>query len=380
MMKPTNSDARSPTSEPRPPTSDPLSHTYCVIMAGGKGERFWPLSADSMPKPFLKLTGDKTMIQLTVERLLGIVPRERVFVVLGEAHVAVARAQLPDLPPGNFIVEPEGRDTAPCIGYAAIWLLRNDPEAVMVVLPADHYIPDVDRFSKTVVRGVGIAVSGHYLVTIGIKPVRPETGYGYIKAHEAFSASKDGLCFKVEKFVEKPDLERATSYLADGNYYWNAGMFIWRVDTVLLGMERHMPELYVNLLKIGDALAVSDKRNIAEIYHSLTRKSIDYGLMERAENVLMILGEFRWDDVGTWSSLLRVMEPDENGNYRTGNTLCLNARDSVIYSDGTLVAAIGVSDLVIVASKNGILVCDTEHAQEVREIARLVQPKKEGKA
>lgn len=379
MMKPTNPEPRPSTSEPRTSNFDPLSHTYCVIMAGGKGERFWPLSADSMPKPFLKLIGDKTMIQLTVERLTGIVPRERIFVVLGEAHLAVARAQLPDLPAGNFIVEPEGRDTAPCIGYAAIWLLRNDPDAVMAVLPADHYIPDVDRFAKTVVRGVGIAASGNYLVTIGIKPVRPETGYGYIKAHEAFTSSKDGLCFKVEKFVEKPDLGRATAYLEEGNYYWNAGMFIWRVDTVLLGMERHMPELYVNLLKIGDALAASDKRHISEIYHGLTRKSIDYGLMERAENVLMILGEFRWDDVGTWSSLLRVTDPDENGNFVTGKAICLNTRDSVIYTDGALVAAVGVSDLVIVASKNGILVCDADHAQDVREVARLADTKRDGK-
>jgi len=344
-------------------------------MAGGKGERFWPLSTNSLSKPFLKLIGGRTMIQLTVERLLGIVPKERIFVVLGETHLAIARDQLPDLPAGNFIVEPEGRDTAPCIGYAAIWLLRSDPEAVMVVLPADHHIPDVDRFSKTVVRGVGIAASGNYLVTIGIKPVRPETGYGYIKAHEAFSSSKDGFCFKVETFVEKPDFNRAAAYLEEGTYYWNAGMFIWRVDTVLLGMERHMPELYVNLLKIGDALAVGDKRHISEIFHGLTKKSIDYGLMERAENVLMILGEFRWDDVGTWSSLLRVMEPDDNGNYTSGDTICLDAKDSVIYSDGTLVASIGISDLVIVASKNGVLVCDADHAQEVREIARLAEEK-----
>ena len=352
-----------------------MDHTYCVIMAGGKGERFWPLSADQMPKPFLKLMSDKTMIQLTLERLAGFVPHERVFVALGASHLAVARDQLPQLPAQNFLVEPEGRDTAPAIGFAAISLLEKDPGAIMVVVPADHYIPDVDRFRRTIAHGVNIARKGNYLVTIGIKPVRPETGYGYINARKVFSMSDEGVCFAVDRFVEKPDMKRAVEYLEEGNYYWNAGMFIWRAETLLAGIERHMPDLARGLTEIRDAFASRKKSRIGEVYRSFKKESIDYGLMEKADNVLMIPGEFRWDDVGTWNSLLRVMDRDKRGNYSSGETVCLDTTDSVVYGEDIPVGTIGVSNLVVVASKHGVLVCHGDRTQEVREIARVIEAK-----
>ena len=363
--------------EHQKPNAESLNHAYCVIMAGGKGERFWPLSASKVPKPFLKLLGSKTMIQHTVERVRKLVPLERILVVIGETHLAVAKEQLPDLPSANFIVEPEGRDTAACIGFAAITLLGIEKNAVMVVLPADHYIPDMERFAETVARGVEVAGRGDYLVTIGIEPVRPETGYGYIKARQPFRAALDGTCLKVEKFVEKPDLKRAAEYLAEGDYYWNAGMFIWQVKTVLMGVERYMPELYTGLLRLRQWLTSRDRRRLAQLYRGLTRVSIDYGLMERADNVLMIPGKFRWDDVGTWASLQRVLDLDNDGNYTSGQTISVDTKDSVVYGDGIVVGTIGVSNLVIVASANGVLVCDAKRAQEVREIARLVEAERD---
>jgi mannose-1-phosphate guanylyltransferase len=358
------------------PNSELMKRTYCIIMAGGRGERFWPLSADNMPKPFLKILGEKTLIQLTVERIARLLSMEQICVVLGKNHEHVAREQLPDLPAANFLVEPEGRDTAACIGFAAISLQEIDPQAVMIVLPADQFIPDSDLFAKTISYGVDIAVRKDCLVTIGIKPSRPETGYGYINAREPALSSERGTCLRVERFIEKPDAQRAKQYLDEGNYFWNAGMFIWKVKTVLEGVARHMPDLYAGLMEIKGALAARNEELFAEIYSGLVRKSIDYGLMEKADNVLMVPGDFTWDDVGTWSSLLRVKDLDGKGNYCSGDIFCIDTEASVMYSEGITVGVLGVSDLVIIASRDGILVCNASRAQEVREIARLVEAKK----
>jgi mannose-1-phosphate guanylyltransferase len=349
-----------------------MDHAFCVIMAGGKGERFWPLSTDRVPKPFIRLVGDKTMIQQTVERALRIVPEERIFIVLGRSHLDIAREQLPGLKDRNFIVEPEGKDTAPCIGLAALFLTKIDPEAIMITLPADHYVPDVDGFVDTILDGVRCADSGDYLVTIGIRPVRPETGYGYIKAHEVFGIPAV-TCYRVSRIVEKPDAEKARAYLEEGTYYWNAGIFIWRAGVVLDGIERYMPGLYDGLMKIRALPADADGETAWAIYGSLPRKSIDYGLMEKAHNVLMVPAGFAWDDVGTWTSLMRVLDLDGEGNYRAGKTLSVDTHDCVILGDGITVGTLGVKDLVIVASRNGVLVCSLERSQEVREIVRGLQ-------
>lgn len=361
------------------PNLELIRHTYCIIMAGGRGERFWPLNSHNMPKPFLKILGDRTMIQLTVDRVAKLLPLEHIFIVLGKTHVDTARDQLPDLPATNFLVEPEGRDTAPCIGFAAISLQVLDPQAVMIVLPADHFIPDSENFIKTALYGADIASSGDYLVTIGIKPSRPETGYGYINAKEPIFSSNGQTCHKVTRFVEKPDATQAQQYLEEGNYFWNAGMFIWKAKTVLSGIDQYMPELYKGLLAIKEAQAGRDEVLFTEIYSGLVRKSIDYGLMEKAENVLMIPGKFTWDDVGTWSSLLRVKGLDENGNYCSGDTICIETKNSVICSQGLQVGVIGLSNVVIVASEDGVLVCAAERTQEVREIVRLAEKKREKK-
>jgi mannose-1-phosphate guanylyltransferase len=344
-------------------------------MAGGKGERFWPLSTGNIPKPFLQLTGEKTLIQLTVERALRFVPKKKIFIVLGRKHLKVAQKQLPQLPIDNFIVEPAGRDTAACIGLAAITLLLRDDKATMVVLPADQYVPDVDAFADTMRHCVALAQKGETLITMGITPTRPETGYGYIKTGEKISSLDDAPCFIVDAYVEKPDLKKAIAYINDGNYYWNAGIFIWQVGTVLKGMEQHMPNLYKGLLAIKEALREGKKTKADTIFKAFERKSIDYGLMEKAHNVLMVPTTFKWDDVGTWASLERVLDLDKDGNYKEGNTICIDTKGSVVFGGDTVIATIGVSDLVIVASKKGILVCSKDRVQEVREIAKSLETK-----
>ena len=348
-------------------------HIYCVIMAGGKGERFWPLSTRTSPKPFLSLIGDKTMIQMTMDRVRYLAPEERTFVVLGEDHLEIAKRQLSQLPDEHFIVEPAGRDTAPCIGFTAMAMRALDPEAVMVVLPADHYIPDQDAFVKTIWQAIECARSGDYLVTIGIKPTRPETGYGYIHAFEEAQMERGPACHKVNRFVEKPNAPTAVDYLADGRYYWNSGVFVWKAQTVLEGIGQHMPALYEGLMKIDQAIIENEDEKIDEIFKAFESQSIDYGLMEKADNVVMIRANFGWDDVGTWSSLLRVVEVDRNGNYTRGEPICIDTQDCVVCGDGVTIGTIGVSNLIIVASKDGVLVCDVSRDQEARKIAKLLE-------
>jgi mannose-1-phosphate guanylyltransferase len=345
-------------------------------MAGGRGERFWPLSTGKVPKPFLPLTGTKTLIQLTVERASQFAPKERIFIVLGRAHLNIALKQLPELPRQNFIVEPVGRDTAACIGLAATVLSIKDENATMVVLPADQYVPDVKKFAETIKDCVTMACRGEYLVTLGIKPTRAETGYGYIHARKNINGGKDIVCFKVEKYVEKPDQRRAAQYIKDGNYYWNAGIFIWKTKTVLEEMRTHMPFLYNGLRAMEGALREDKKVRADTIFRGFERKSIDYGLMEKAQNVLMVPANFKWDDVGTWASLQRVLDLDGKGNYTRGDTICIDTNNCVVVGDGRVIGTIGVENLVIVSSKNGILICDKERVQEVREIAKSIDEKK----
>ena len=339
-------------------------------MAGGKGERFWPLSTGSVPKPFLSVTGGKTLIRLTVERAVRIVPITNICIVLERKHLAIARRQLPSLPPGNFIVEPEDKDTAPCIGLAAIALLRKDSKATMIVLPADHYITDIDGFARTIKDGVKVAQTGDHLVTIGIRPTRPETGYGYIRVSEKFHPTEDVQYCRVEHYVEKPDIRCAKAYCKDDSYYWNTGIFIWQAKTIMESMRHHMPELHKGLLQISSCPDINKKAMISRIFRGFEKLSIDYGLMQRAGNVLMVPARFIWDDIGTWTSLSRVSKPDEHGNYKTGNIISVDTKDCVIHGSDVAIGTIGVSDLVIVATKNGILVCDIDRVQEVREIAQ----------
>lgn len=353
-----------------------MDTVYCVIMAGGKGERFWPVSTEEKPKPFVKLLGEKTLIRYTFERTLRIVPKERIYVVLGDTHLAVARQQLPELDEKNFLIEPAGRDTAPCIGYAAMSIAMETPDAIMVTLPADHYVPDIEEFARTIRGGIHFAQSGPYLVTIGITPTRPETGYGYIEAGVPFGDFDGLICNAVGRFVEKPDFDRAVQYIAEGRYYWNGGIFIWRVKTLLAGLQKHTPELAAGLDVLKGALYQNDEAAIKKAFERFPRISIDYALMEKADNVLVIPSKFVWDDVGTWASLARAAVLDACGNYIAGDAVLKDVKDSVVCGDGIRVGVLGLENVVVVATPDGVLVCDKERSQEVREIARMISKKK----
>jgi mannose-1-phosphate guanylyltransferase len=312
------------------------------------------------------------MLQMTLDRASEFVSTDHILVVLGREHLAVAREQLPQLGEEQFLIEPAGRDTAACIGFAAVTLRLRDPDSVMVVLPADHYVPDSSPFAETMSEAIRWAKKGDFLVTVGIQPTRPEIGYGYIHAGERTGGPHEH-CYRVNRFVEKPDEATASLYLSEGDYYWNAGIFVWQVKVILKAIERHMADLWMGLTKMEEASMVGDLGLAEDLFKGLPRISIDYGLMEKADNVLVIKAGFRWDDVGTWSSLKRTMKLDEKGNYVSGQPLCIDTRDCVIYSEDVRMGVVGVSNLVVVASREGVLVCSLLKDQETRKIARFFE-------
>lgn len=353
--------------------------TYFVIMAGGRGERFWPLSTERVPKPFVSLIAKKTLIELTVERAQRIVPIENVLIVLGREHLPVARACLPYLPHRNFIVEPVGRDTAPCIALAASIVRSRNPDAVMVVLPSDHFVPDEKNFTVLIKKAIRTARDRDDLITIGITPDRPETGYGYIKRGEPVTLPHGLNCFAVDRYVEKPGITKARRYIREGGYYWNAGIFVWRAAVFLDALKAHMPEMHEGITQFRKAVGSRQSKKADALFAALERISIDYGLMEKARNVLVIPATFSWDDIGTWTALHRVLPRDKDGNVVMGDAVVLDTSTSVVISGSKPVAVLGVSDIVIIASDNGILVCDASRVQDVRRVTQILSEKKNKK-
>lgn len=341
---------------------------YAVIMAGGSGTRLWPLSLKKCPKQALSLVGERTMLGHAVDRILPLFGAERIVVVTRDEHRAILAETTPELPLQSFVLEPAGRGTAPAIGLAAIHLRKKDPDAVMVVLTADHFIKDTVRFREVLFAAAKVAAKGH-LVTLGIKPSSPSTGFGYIKQGKSLVAA-DGLpVFSVEKFVEKPDQEKATAMVKTGDYSWNSGMFIWRVDRILEEFKRQMPEFYAQLTKVEAALgtAAYDKV-IGEIWPKVAKETIDYGIMEGAKDVAVIPVDIGWTDVGSWGSLFELLSTDKNGNTVVGPHLGIDTHNSLVFGGKRLIATIGVKDLVIVDTENAVLVCPREREQEVKEI------------
>ena len=338
-----------------------------LIMAGGRGERFWPRSRKDLPKQFLSLTGDgKTMIQLTVERILPIVAMEDIYIATNKSYEALVKEQLPGIPAENILCEPAGRNTAPCIGLGAMHISRKYDDAVMMVLPSDHLIKYTDIFVNTMSEACRYAESGANLVTIGITPSYPETGYGYIKF---LSGSQDGHAFAVDRFVEKPSLELAKEYLASGRYLWNSGMFVWKVSTILSNMRQHMPDIYEGLEKIGAAVGTDQSGLVLNREFTAFRsESIDYGIMEKAENIYVFPGNFGWDDVGSWLAVGRIRKSDQNDNIITGNVISVNTKDCIIEGSGKLIAAVGLEDLIVVDTEDATLICDKDHAGEIKKI------------
>lgn len=346
---------------------------YALIMAGGSGTRLWPLSRNGRPKQTLTLVGNRSMFQSAVDRLDPLFKFENIFVVTRKDQSAILSTQVPELPAANFINEPVGRGTAPAIGLAAIHFHKMDPEAVMVVLTADHFIKKTDVFQQVLQDAYNLANKG-YLVTLGIKPTSPSTGFGYIHHGTTLPSSSSHPVFNIHRFVEKPDSTTAQNMLASGDFSWNSGMFIWRVDRILDEIQKQMPELYAQLLKIENAIGKPEYHDVLnEIWPSVPKQTIDYGVMEHAANVVVIPVDFGWTDVGSWASMNDLYQPDEKGNIIKGPFAGIDASNITVIGDKRLVAAIGIKDLVVVETEDTVLICAKDREQEVREIVEQLK-------
>ncbi|TCW40361.1 mannose-1-phosphate guanylyltransferase [Thermohydrogenium kirishiense] len=349
-----------------------------VIMAGGKGERFWPKSRIKMPKQFLKLYGDRTMIQQTVDRLKRLMPIENIFVVTNIDYAGLISDQIPELPTENILIEPMGKNTAACIGLAAIHTERLDRDSIMVVVPSDHVIKDEETYLGVLKTAIEKAKSGDNLVTIGIKTQHPETGYGYINFKKITNEIiNNNPVHKVERFVEKPDYDTAVKYVESGDYLWNSGMFIWKTSTILNAIKEYMPQLYSALNVIKENFDSDELEKILyEEYSKLESISIDYGIMEKAKNVYVVPGDFGWDDVGSWTSIERLYEKDENGNVIKGNVVSVDTKKCIITGSDKLIATLGIEDVIIVDTEDALLICSKDKAQNVKEILKELKEKK----
>lgn len=343
-----------------------------LIMAGGRGERFWPRSRKNSPKQFLSLTNDgKTMIQMTVERILPIVRMEDIYVSTNSGYRDLVKQQLPELPEENILCEPVGRNTAPCIGLGAIHIERKYGDAVMIVLPSDHLINYNSIFLGTLEDACYVAEQGENLVTLGITPDSPETGYGYIKFQPEEML---GRAFRVERFVEKPDLETAKAYLETEQYLWNSGMFIWKLSTILKNLEQYIPQVYAGLRRIGQAIGSEEEQTVLEReFLSFPSISIDYGVMEKAQNIFILSGAFGWDDVGSWLAVERINKINEFGNVLNGSIVSVDTRNCIIQGGSKLIAAVGLRDMVIVDAEDAILICEKGHAGDIKKVLETLR-------
>ena len=359
-------------------SNDLSSHLYPVIMAGGSGTRFWPLSRQLFPKQLLRIMGDETLIQQTMRRVVCASAPNRVMISTNPAQAESIRVQLSewkDALADNFILEPEGRNTAPAIALVALELIRRDPDAIMVVVPADHIIKGQRAFDAAVLLAATLAAQD-YLVTFGIKPIRPETGYGYIRPNRNVTLRKQGLLkgHPVSRFVEKPNAAKAAQYIKVGDYYWNSGMFVWRAATILDEIKRHQPTLFAGIDRIGRLMqSGSPRQAIDDAYRALKPVSIDTGVMERSKKAAIVPVSFQWSDVGSWGSLDEVASKDKAGNVVIGRVVDLGSRRSIVYGDRRLVATIGLTDMVVVDTPDATLVCPKSRAQEVKQLVDVLK-------
>ncbi len=374
-----------------------LGNVHAIILAGGSGTRFWPLSRETCPKQMLRIAGDDTLLRQTIMRITDLVPPENIWVVVTEDKAQDIRLHLEAL--GTLgkriqlIKEPVGRNTAPAIGLAAIYLTYHSVESIMIVMPSDHVIPDKEKFLKDLKIAIAGAKENH-LVTFGIKPSRPETGYGYIKVENTSEIDLNGLR-KVECFVEKPDLETAKKYLYDESYYWNSGIFVWRTVKILSEIHSHLPSLYNSLKKIESLLFIPDKPDrqitqspnhfitnrpndsmtklLNDLYSPLEPISIDYGIMERSTHVSMVPATFQWSDLGSWAALSEIIPKNEAGNILRGNAIDIGSENSTVFAGERVVATIGLRDMVVVDTPDATLVTPKERVQEVKEIVEKLK-------
>lgn len=344
---------------------------HIVIMAGGIGSRFWPMSTQEYPKQFVDVLGTgKTMIQMTVERFAPLCPIENIWVVTSREYVPIVREQLPGLPVENILPEPAMRNTAPCIAYACWKIRQQDPYANVVVTPADAMVVDVNEFRKVIGRALDFTASGKRIVTVGITPTRPETGYGYIAAGE--QAAESGI-LNVDSFREKPALAVAKEYLAAGNYLWNAGIFVWNIATITDSLREFNPDLAEKMDRMSQAFYTADEEKVvAEIFPTCEKISIDYAVMEKADYIYTIPGDFGWSDVGTWGSLWTLLPHDADGNAVVGENIHLNdCRGCIVHAPGaSSVVLQGLEDCIVVERDGRLLICKLSEEQRIKDFEK----------
>lgn len=344
-----------------------------LIMAGGKGTRFWPLSTERKPKQFLNLIGNRTMIQMTVNRVKPIIPIERIFVCTGERYVDLVKEQLPELPERNIIVEPEGRNTTPCIALSAFIIKRYYKDATMVVLPSDHLIKDENEFRNILISADRFVKNNdEAIITLGMKPTRAETGYGYIKYSDEKQVTNSHEFIRVEAFVEKPNREKAKMYINEGNYLWNGGMFLWSVDNILNNIKKYSPNTYEALHLLDNAKEEQIQEIINNNYKNTESISIDYSVLEKSKDIYVVPSDFGWDDVGSWEALDRYREKDELGNVLVGQTKALKGENNLIISTNHKVVVEGLSDIYVIENDGKILVGSKSNVANVKELKNIV--------
>jgi len=355
-------------------------NSYAIIMAGGVGARFWPYGTFKLPKQFLPIAdSSETMLQQTIKRLKDSIPLDRIYVITNKQYVGEVKKQIPKIPTGNIIGEPVGRNTAPCIGLASIILKQYDEQAKMLVVPADHTIENTDEFTKVVNTGLQFVEENDAIVTLGIVPTHPETGYGYIQFIEDayFKVQNSSVdIFKVKTFAEKPTLDVAKIFLESGDFLWNSGMFIFRADVMLLQMQKFLPDLYHALLKIEKVVHSHNYQKVLQqVFAEIKGISVDYGIMEKAKNVYVIKAKFIWSDLGSWDEVYRLKRKDKDSNVIMGDTFVKDSKNNLIMSPKGFVGVIGAEDLIIINTKEGLLICKRGRSQEVKEIVDYLKRK-----
>ncbi len=355
-----------------------LTHAYAVILAGGRGERFWPLSTAACPKQFLTLFGGKTLLTHAVDRLTGLMPPERILIITSRDLVSRTRETVWNVPTENIIGEPMGRDTAAACALACALVSRRDPQGVVCILTADQLMADSETFRQILADSVAVAAAQEVIVTIGVQPTYPATGFGYIESADKLETGTATTFQRAVRFVEKPDATVAAEYVASGRYCWNAGMFIWRVTLMRLAIERHAPYIAELCQKAANTPSAGLDALLDAIYPALQKISVDFAIMEHLQNIVVARGSFGWDDVGTWSAVGNHIVPDDAGNVVVGSCEAMDATDNVVISAGRLTALLGVKNVVVVHAGDTTMVCHRDRVQDLKKLVQQVAKRPDG--
>lgn len=354
-----------------------MSKNYCLIMAGGSGTRFWPRSRVAKPKQYLSLFGDQSLIQESVQRFANFIPEDCIYVVSAKSQKEVLESQTTNLPKQNMIYEPVGKNTLPAIGLAALFIAEKDPDGILIVSPSDHLIQNDELFKQTIESAVLIADKKDGIVTIGITPKFPATGYGYVQTAGEIQIGQTIKSFAVNKFVEKPNVEVATGYLKDGGFFWNSGIFIFKVSVFLESVQKYAPELYADLIRIKEHIGADTyEEAVDRIYNEVKSISIDYGILEKASNVFLVQGDFVWNDLGSWEEVYKYDKKDENQNAQVGEVVFLDSKNSYVYAPNSLVAVVGLDDVIVVQEGDTILVCKRDRAEDIKAVVGEITKRK----